>query len=666
MKMNKHILASLLAGALVIPAITSCADFLDEELTTERNTDYFNTDEGMQALSTALYYNLRFHHSFEWAFSTTNYGTDEFIVGNDGSNAMWDNYVANLSSDISTVNINTTHAYDVWDNMYSGISSANLLLEKLENYTGSDKSELSGVAHFLRGFNYFKLVSQYGGVPIKLTSSNSVELEFTRSSASEVIEQVLSDLTTAYSELPENESAEGKITKYAAAHFIAKASLWRASELNDSWNSSTKSTDLNNVIKYATEVINKHPLATNFKDLWNYTEVDGANEQLDEIVLAAQRTSADASKGNYGNEQHLYFCSQYRDLPGMARDIAGGREYNRLRTTYYSYNVYDHLNDSRLWKTFRTKQNGNRSSWQSGGESYLAGDRAVMFLLNQPGDDRVSGVQTNATVVDAETGKAVSTVFTLYPAGSTSTDKPLEDNAYIKYYATCSKYVDGSRKSISEEQGNRDGILARSAEDYFFIAEAYIRQGDYSKAADFLNVIRRRAEWQAGEDREEHVDGGAAYHEGSLGWGIYGADAEVSTYCNRSSYYESNNIEIGSLDSQKSNLEVSDISNLASLPVEDQTICKALGYSSAYDVALCFLLNEKSREMMGEFVRWEDLARTKTLEARIKAYNKNAAPNFNPSKHYLRPIPQTYLDAIQKDGHALTAEEKQEQQNPGY
>ena len=39
---------------------------------------------------------------------------------------MWDSYIANLSSDIATVNINTTHAYDVWDNMYSGISSANL------------------------------------------------------------------------------------------------------------------------------------------------------------------------------------------------------------------------------------------------------------------------------------------------------------------------------------------------------------------------------------------------------------------------------------------------------------------------------------------------------------------------------------------------------------
>jgi SusD family. len=56
----------------------------------------------------------------------------------------------------------------------------------------------------------------------------------------------------------------------------------------------------------------------------------------------------------------------------------------------------------------------------------------------------------------------------------------------------------------------------------------------------------------------------------------------------------------------------------------------------------------------------------KTLEARVKAYNKNAAPNFNPNKHYLRPIPQTFLDIIQKDGHALTTEEKSAMQNPGY
>ena len=52
MKLNKHILASVLVGALATPALTSCSDFLDENLTTERNTD-FDTNEGVQSLATA-------------------------------------------------------------------------------------------------------------------------------------------------------------------------------------------------------------------------------------------------------------------------------------------------------------------------------------------------------------------------------------------------------------------------------------------------------------------------------------------------------------------------------------------------------------------------------------------------------------------------------------
>lgn len=59
MKLNKHILASVLVGALATPALTSCSDFLDENLTTERNTDFFDTNEGVQSLATAIYYNLR-------------------------------------------------------------------------------------------------------------------------------------------------------------------------------------------------------------------------------------------------------------------------------------------------------------------------------------------------------------------------------------------------------------------------------------------------------------------------------------------------------------------------------------------------------------------------------------------------------------------------------
>lgn len=655
----------MLAGSLTLPVITSCSDFLDEKLTTDQNTEYFDTDEGVESLMTGIYYNLRYHFAFEWGFSTTNYGTDEFIVGGDGSNAMWNSYISSLSSDIPVVNINTTHAYDVWDNMYAGIATANTLIKKCETYTGSKKNEALGTAHFIRGFNYFKLLRQYGGVPIKLEPSTSVELEFTRATSQEVMDQVIADLLEAYTKLPETESVEGKLTQSAAAHFLAKAYLWRASEINDSWNASTQSADLDNVIKYASEVITDHPLATNFHELWAYTTPDGSNEKLSEVVLAAQFTSADATQGKYGNPQHLYFLNIYRDLPGMARDISGGREYQRLRTSYYTYNVFNHLNDSRLWKSFRTKFNCTKASTTGTNDTYVAGDRGLMFILNQPGDNRFAEIWNKESVKDAETGKLVPTTFAIYPSGSNETSNPMEGDTYLKYYAPLSKYMDGSRKTVSQEQGYRDGILARSAEDYLFIAEAYIRKGEYTEALKYITPLRTRAQWKAGEDRANYIDGGGAWNENALGWSVYTAVAGKGTYCNRNSYYESNNVAAGTLNSQASVLTVTDITSIANLPAEDRSVCEKLGVSSAYDVAMCFLLNEKTREMCGEFVRWEDLARTQTLVKRAKAFNKDAAPNIQ-SYHSLRPIPQTYLDIIQKEGKALTADEKKAQQNPGY
>jgi starch-binding outer membrane protein, SusD/RagB family len=90
-----------------------------------------------------------------------------------------------------------------------------------------------------------------------------------------------------------------------------------------------------------------------------------------------------------------------------------------------------------------------------------------------------------------------------------------------------------------------------------------------------------------------------------------------------------------------------------------------LGLSSDYDRMLALVLNERSRELAGEYLRWQDLSRTKTLIPRARAFNPDAAPNIQ-DYHVLRPIPQTFLDGIQSGGKALTGPEKQAMQNTGY
>jgi hypothetical protein len=65
---------------------------------------------------------------------------------------------------------------------------------------------------------------------------------------------------------------------------------------------------------------------------------------------------------------------------------------------------------------------------------------------------------------------------------------------------------------------------------------------------------------------------------------------------------------------------------------------------SASDLSLDFILDERTRELCGENVRWWDLVRTKTLLSRVRLHNKEAAANII-DKHVLRPIPQAQIDA---------------------
>jgi starch-binding outer membrane protein, SusD/RagB family len=65
---------------------------------------------------------------------------------------------------------------------------------------------------------------------------------------------------------------------------------------------------------------------------------------------------------------------------------------------------------------------------------------------------------------------------------------------------------------------------------------------------------------------------------------------------------------------------------------------------TASDLSLDFILDERTRELCGENVRWWDLVRTGKLLERVRIHNKEAAANII-DKHVLRPIPQAQIDA---------------------
>ena len=654
MKRNKFFIGMLFITAVMIT--TACnKTILDENLTTARNFEYYNTDAGITSLCTGTYYAV-FNTPFngEHMFANANYGTDEFHVGGDNSNGVFNAYSNGLASIVTATNGNTITANAQWDNLYLGIGYANLIIQNATasvSTADAIKKVALGEGYFFRAYNYLRLVSQYGAVPLKLkptTPSTGVELEFTRAAPKDVYAQIITDFTSAYTLLT-NGGSPARITKDAVAHYLAKAYLCRASEINDAWNTSTKAADLAAISPLCDAVIANHPLAANFADLWKYTGPDGANEKLPEIILSAQFTADASTSGS--NTQHLYYVSRYDDLPYMQRDLTGDRPFSRLGTNYYMYRVYDLVNDSRFWKSFKTKSQVNKAS----GATYVNGDLGIMYVINQPGDTRFAKYKLNDVVTYAKTGKTIPNVYVAYPNGTTTDGALFADVRF----PSLSKFIDASRNGgFNDVRGLRDITLARSAETYLIAAEAKIRLANmgaasYTDALPYINAVRARAQYQNGENRALYSDGGAASSSNPQA-------PALNSYMPENSYYESNNI-VTPLSIATSLT----VTNIATLPTADEGIIAKLGYSSNYDRMMCFLLNERSRELAGEYKRWEDLSRTKTLVARAIAFNPDAAPNIK-DYHTLRPIPQTYLDGIQASGIALTGAQKQAQQNPGY
>lgn len=699
---------SLLAGLSF--SFTSCADFLDEELTTKYSTEYFDTPEGLESLAVSLYGNIRWHFGYEWAYGITLYGTDEFTNGNDLTNEPWNTYDNRLGAIACTpatgaANNNCTAPQALWDEMYYGIASANTIIAKANDVIQDEAVRKRCLAHayFLRGYNYYRLTAQYGGVVLQLQPAEGVVRNFVRSTEEECWAQVVSDFRNAY------ENFEGEVytygkgitwTKATAAHFLAKALLFRCSERcqkqfakdGTSRTDADIQADLQEAISACSYAIQaRGPLTPDYADLYaNWTGVDCANEQLDEILMACGHNVDDATGGRYGNRTYNYFTPQFSKFADgwVRRGVwIGGMDFQRCRPTEYAYAVFDHVNDARMWKTFKTVYGVNNVKANDHGVEL--GDPAIVMILNTADDHTYDNYvfgcalqeptwtddegrlpewkeglrQTaNSGNLTSKKGQWVPNSLVLYQRGEyVAPTFKSPDVAICNFFAGINKTEDGSR-TAEKGDAHRDVIMARLAETYLVRAECYVRLGDYNSAMNDINVVRSRAQWKNGENRSYYTDGSQAFESNSLNTGS-AADNYVNSNLNMNTYYLSN--PGLAVTTAASDLTLKSFPS--NLPPEDEAIMQKLGVSGDYQRALHFILNERTRELLGEWQRWETLSRTGTLIMRAKAFNPEAAPNITEGKHELRPIPQTFIDGLMnEDGSNLTDEQQKAWQNPGY
>ena len=710
----KYISNKIVCGALsmfTLLGTTSCGnDFLKEDAGHLYSDALLEDEAGALKMAAGLYGNIRWHFGYEWAYGITLYGCDEFTNGADLTSEPWNTYDNRLNPQdctpaLGAANKNCPAVSALWDQMYYGISTANLIISKADNVTKEDsRNKALGEAHFLRGYNYYRLFCQYGGVVLETEPANgTVKKNFTRASEEETLNLIIDDFEKAYQMLPKDKwRGNGTWTKYTAAHFLAKALLYRQSERCASWASKyDKASDLNRAISLCDEVIAACPLASDYWDLYaKWTGIDCPNEGLSEILMAAEHNEDKTTQGRFGNRTYNYFDPQFSNFSGgwvQRGQYIGGMDFQRCRPTEYAYSVYDNVNDARMWKTFKTVYGLNHAAKKdadvisqngiTADQVPDLGDEGIIFILNKKSDARFDGNPYGTfgrggdvhSFVNPLTGKWVPNAFVTFQDGkyvlNTYTGNPSTSNVFCGI----NKTADGSRTG-EKGDAHRDVIMARSGETYLVKAECQVRMGNYQEAINTVNVLRARGQWKKGEDRSYYTDGSMAFlksdggitdnstaasitpkkNKDKSGKQLTNAEAYAFSMTHTNTYYLSTGI---AETTDASDLQ---IKSYTQLPAEDEAILKEIGATSDYDRMLNFVFNERTRELLGEWNRWDELARTGLLVKRAKAFNPEAAPNVQ-DRHMYRPIPQKFIDTLQnEDGTNLSDADKKAWQNPGY
>ena len=650
---------------MVIVAVTvsACKNFIKEDLVTTLTEDYYKTDNGLEDLVKSAYVPLKWKFEGEQSYALWNFGVDEFKLGDQYNNEHFCTYNSNLNS-----NGNDGFLNGLWVNYYAGINRCNLGIEYIGAWTDASSSKLGTAAQralriselkFLRAYYYFVMVQQFGAIPLVTGGAHELRTEFPRATVAAVYNQIINDFREAGPGLGwKAPSAEfGRASRAAAYHFLAKAYLTRGSAVTEA--RGQKTTDMDSAIVYADSVVrfSGHALEPNFGNLFNASYAthvvpragtDGAapttslssivaNNNSNEVLFSAQ-FSQNLALAGLNNTTHLYYPSQYdAGILGLQRDFFNGRPFRRMVPTNYSIDIFNWANDSRFFKTFQTAFYRNVTA-NTGLPVFASYDAPTTDVIGKPrvgiGDTAalfvVVGPSEALLPSDSNKTKRFYATYARYRKASSSaaTTTDFSNNKNLNMI----KFNDGVRltPTANESRGIRNGLLARLAETYLIMAEAFGRKGDYANALTYVNIVRNRAAYKAGEPKNPH------------NWMFYG-------------------------------WPVNDLTSTASAMQATTTLFTTNAASELYptnvvsvtDRFIHFMLNERTRELCGELFRWDDLARTETLVARAKLFNSDAAPLIQ-NYHKLRPIPLPQIISQTKNGTTLTAADIAAYQNPGY
>ncbi len=114
-----------------------------------------------------------------------------------------------------------------WTEGFKGIRYANTVITYIDNVTFKDAAErnsILGSAYFYRAYWYYRLVNQFGDVPLILKDLTSPKLDYYSTKREVILKKMQEDLLFAEQWVTDNVN-RGEVTKGAVSHLLTKVNL---------------------------------------------------------------------------------------------------------------------------------------------------------------------------------------------------------------------------------------------------------------------------------------------------------------------------------------------------------------------------------------------------------------------------------------------------------
>lgn len=624
----KNILKAALAILFVSGSFTSCE--LDEwnPSTVDLETAYKYKD-GFESLINYCYDGLYYFYGKIDGVGAMEMGTDLWV--SESFESGFTLYNSSMNTELGTLKT-------IWQGFYATVNYCNTAIHYADIVEGySTQEELNAKlaeAYFLRGWSNWHLVEQFGGVVLRTQPSTITgpDNNPVRNTEVEFYDNIISDLKFAVDHLPVDQGSErGRVAKKAALAMLAKVYLQRTrlGEANASEYAKlaleTAKELIDNAAKYNCGLWTSNATKSGYAQLWA-----GAN--------------------NKGNKEFLFFEAIDET------DYKNPEESNRGRTRQF-YEM-DLKTVGAAWGT--TEKN---CAWY--GRANNRGFKPTKYLLTKvfapvkdPADSRFENTffteYYNSTWADKKITQAMVDTYKKDPSLVGHVIKNTAGTYQVgeMYYGDRQVLLrtvnaSGCVNMVDEDgDGYLDGISVFTPN---YTIDAATKAKLPFLCVDPSDMFASDGKWIT----ETTSDMGVYYKQcypslnkySSIEWNINNNQYWLGDYPIMrlgEVYLIAAEAALRYNNDQATALKyIQPLRNRAAITGRQSEMAV-----SQSDMTLDFILEESARELAGEQTRWYDLKRMGKL---TKSYLGQTNPDileFNESKHKVRPIPQSYLDAI--------------------